>query len=179
MQDELTALQLELLKTEERINKVECENKTLVDRWVQKMNEEAQKMNMENEKIQPKLGVKEERPQEREDFEELLELSLPKKAIQACKFPTSNRRITGQHKGEISSLAVSPDGTTFATGSINDNSIILHDFLNGSVKMQLQGSLQGISCLDYSQCEDWIVGGSNDQIARVWGISSGRIKVKI
>lgn len=45
MQDELTALQLELLKTDERIEKLEGENKELVGRWMQKVSETADLLN--------------------------------------------------------------------------------------------------------------------------------------
>lgn len=45
MQDELTALQLELLKTDERIAKLEGENAELVHRWMQKVSETADMLN--------------------------------------------------------------------------------------------------------------------------------------
>jgi autophagy-related protein 16 len=45
MQDELTALQLELLKTDERIERLEGENKDLVSRWMQKVSETADMLN--------------------------------------------------------------------------------------------------------------------------------------
>ncbi|KJE90804.1 tipD [Capsaspora owczarzaki ATCC 30864] len=48
LQDELQALQLELLKVEERNKILEVENTSLVERWLRKMNEEALKMNEAN-----------------------------------------------------------------------------------------------------------------------------------
>lgn len=45
LQDELSALQLEIHTTEEKSKKLILENKQLVDRWISKMNEEAEKMN--------------------------------------------------------------------------------------------------------------------------------------
>lgn len=45
LQDEMQALQLELIKSEERTKELEAENKTLLERWLKKMNEEASKMN--------------------------------------------------------------------------------------------------------------------------------------
>jgi autophagy-related protein 16 len=45
LQDELAALQLEIVTTEERNKKLTDENAQLLQRWMDKMNEEAQKMN--------------------------------------------------------------------------------------------------------------------------------------
>lgn len=49
LQDELTALQLELGKMEERCRQLEEDNRVLVERWLRKMNEEADQMNQANQ----------------------------------------------------------------------------------------------------------------------------------
>jgi autophagy-related protein 16 len=41
----LAALQLEILTTEEKSKKLTAENAQLLERWMSKMNEEAEKMN--------------------------------------------------------------------------------------------------------------------------------------
>ena len=48
LQDELSALHLELVQTEEKIKDLERENGQLLQRWLKKMNEEAEKMNEAN-----------------------------------------------------------------------------------------------------------------------------------
>ena len=45
LQDEMHALQLELLKMENRVKDLETENKALIERWLRKIDEEALKMN--------------------------------------------------------------------------------------------------------------------------------------
>lgn len=45
LQDELSTLQLEFSTTEEKNKRLEKENGELVQRWLKKMNEEAEKMN--------------------------------------------------------------------------------------------------------------------------------------
>jgi hypothetical protein len=45
LQDEMQALQLELIKAEGRTKELEAENRTLLERWLKKMNEEVSKMN--------------------------------------------------------------------------------------------------------------------------------------
>ncbi|KAJ2397770.1 hypothetical protein GGI05_000474, partial [Coemansia sp. RSA 2603] len=45
LQDEMSALQLEIVQIEERCGKLQSENDDLVKRWLKKMNEEAQKVN--------------------------------------------------------------------------------------------------------------------------------------
>jgi autophagy-related protein 16 len=48
IQDELTTLQLEMSKLDERQRDLERENAQLLQRWLKKMNEEADKMNAGN-----------------------------------------------------------------------------------------------------------------------------------
>jgi autophagy-related protein 16 len=50
LQDELTTTQLELSSIEKTCAEVKRENTTLVERWIRKMNEEVEKMNVMNEK---------------------------------------------------------------------------------------------------------------------------------
>jgi autophagy-related protein 16 len=45
LQDELAALQLEMVTTEDKIKRLGQENDELLKRWMNKMNEEAEKMN--------------------------------------------------------------------------------------------------------------------------------------
>lgn len=48
LQEELKALQIELVKSEEKASRISAENSTLVARWVQKMQEEADLLNETN-----------------------------------------------------------------------------------------------------------------------------------
>lgn len=48
IQDELATLQLEMVKLDERQRDLERENAQLLQRWLKKMNEEADRMNAEN-----------------------------------------------------------------------------------------------------------------------------------
>jgi autophagy-related protein 16 len=45
LKEEMQALQLELLETEERAKELEEDNKMLLERWLKKVNEDASKMN--------------------------------------------------------------------------------------------------------------------------------------
>lgn len=49
MQDELIALNLQLNIAEQQRNKIKKENKDLVDRWMRRMGQEAEAMNLANE----------------------------------------------------------------------------------------------------------------------------------
>ncbi len=49
VQDELIALNLQLNIAEQQRDKVRKENKDLVDRWMQRMGQEAEAMNLANE----------------------------------------------------------------------------------------------------------------------------------
>ena len=156
LQDELTALQLELIQTEERINKVECENKTLVDRWMQKMNEEAEAM---NEKIE----------NETKDHLEAAQIRVAE-----CSIPVKFTPLATFHKGAVNCLAVTE--STFATGG-DDSLVCIYNLDSQEIKTKLQGSLKAITSLCYCPSNaDLILGSSEDCIARIWGVSSGRIK---
>jgi len=48
IQDELATLQLEMVKLDERQRDLERENAQLLQRWLKKMNEEAERMNAAN-----------------------------------------------------------------------------------------------------------------------------------
>lgn len=51
VQDELIALNLQVNVTEQKIAKVQAENKQLVDRWMKRMGQEAEAMNLANEPV--------------------------------------------------------------------------------------------------------------------------------
>jgi WD40 repeat protein len=53
LQDELQALQLELLQTDERVKGLESENQQLVQRWLSKVSETVEKLNAEVELTSP------------------------------------------------------------------------------------------------------------------------------
>ncbi|PJF17823.1 hypothetical protein PSACC_02368 [Paramicrosporidium saccamoebae] len=53
LQDELQALQLELLQTDERVKSLESENQQLVQRWLSKVSETVEKLNAEVESTSP------------------------------------------------------------------------------------------------------------------------------
>ena len=51
MQDELIALNLQLNVVEQQKMKIQAENKELIDRWMKRMGQEAEAMNLANEPI--------------------------------------------------------------------------------------------------------------------------------
>jgi hypothetical protein len=51
VQDEITVLTLQLNVAEQKTAKVQGENKSLVDRWMKKMSQEAEAMNRANEPV--------------------------------------------------------------------------------------------------------------------------------
>lgn len=48
LQDELSTSHLELTKTDEKMKQLKAENSSLLQRWLKKMNEEAEHMNLAN-----------------------------------------------------------------------------------------------------------------------------------
>ncbi|KAJ2295963.1 hypothetical protein H4S02_013296, partial [Coemansia sp. RSA 2611] len=52
LQDEMSALQLEIVQIEDRCRRLQTENDDLVKRWMQKMNDEAEKVNEVTEELE-------------------------------------------------------------------------------------------------------------------------------
>ena len=157
LQDELTALQLELLKVEERYNILECENKTLVDRWLEKMNQEAAALNLVNEE---EIGEK--------SPELLVQPSI-------CKLPKSVSIKTKAHKTELNMIKISRDSSLIASAS-SDKKIGLLDAESFSVTTKLSGSVKGLLCLDISSNLEMLAAGSLDYSLLVWNLFNRRVK---
>ncbi len=81
------------------------------------------------------------------------------------------RRIEG-HLDSLYSVAVSPDGTQFATGSY-DQSIILWDAKTGEKLRELVGLNGPIYALAYHPTLPVLVSASGDRTVKLWGTATG------
>jgi WD40 repeat protein/serine/threonine protein kinase len=72
----------------------------------------------------------------------------------------------------VRSLAFSPDGTKFVSGS-SDKTLKLWDIVTGEELQTLNGHTQGVSSIAFSPDGSRIVSGSGDGTLRIWDASSG------
>ncbi|OAD05957.1 hypothetical protein MUCCIDRAFT_34464, partial [Mucor lusitanicus CBS 277.49] len=181
LQDELAALQLEMVTTEDKINILRKENEQLLERWINKMNEEAEKMNeatqfYETALEQAKLDADRQKLKQakRRDASSSVDLAkaipfsnivLPKKA---------SKRISA-HDAEIHCIAASSTGTMFATGGA-DKKIKLFDAKTGNITHSLSGALQTITSVQFNSTDELVLGSCTDNATRIWSLATHRLK---
>jgi len=78
------------------------------------------------------------------------------------------------HTGEITSVAISPDGKSILSGSA-DNSIILWDLLSGKMKNHMVGHQAQITALAFSPDGSNAVSGSSIGNIHLWDLATGKI----
>ncbi len=76
------------------------------------------------------------------------------------------------HKGSVNSVAFSPDGKMFASGSA-DSSVRLWDVASGQVVRELHGHSEGVRSVAFSHDGLKLATGSYDDTIRVWSLKSG------
>ncbi|KAF9190262.1 hypothetical protein BGZ51_008793 [Haplosporangium sp. Z 767] len=184
IQDELTTLQLEMGKLDERQRDLERENAQLLQRWLKKMNEEADRMNaanvfLENEHHEaithaPSL----QSPPSTRSLRSMGPESPTQSnwrggsAIFSIIPQISSRKLT-VHDAEVNTVSLSNGGSMVATGS-NDKKIKIWDIKTGSLKSTLTGCLQSVMCVSFNATDELLLGASNDNATRLWHLGTGR-----
>ncbi|KAI1311954.1 hypothetical protein EDD11_003234 [Mortierella claussenii] len=184
IQDELTTLQLEMGKLDERQRDLERENGQLLQRWLKMKNEEAERMNaanvfLENEQQETtSLSQPMQSPPSTRSLRSMGPDSPTQSnwrgqsAIFSIIPQISSRKITS-HDSEVNTIAMSNGGSMFATGS-NDKKIKVWDVKTGSLKSTLTGCLQAVMCVSFNATDELLLGASNDNAARLWHLGTGR-----
>eukprot|EP00160_Parvularia_atlantis_P020546 Unigene8564_Nuclearia_a/m.26226 Unigene8564_Nuclearia_a/g.26226 ORF Unigene8564_Nuclearia_a/g.26226 Unigene8564_Nuclearia_a/m.26226 type:complete len:554 (-) Unigene8564_Nuclearia_a:62-1723(-) len=177
LHDELQALQLELINRNERLNKLEEENKQLLTRWLHKMNEEATKVNEANafiqEAMQPKPVPITDGPAVSEGTDPLLGSARLRPAV--VFIPAIAKRKITAHEGEINCIQAANASNLFATGS-SDNKVKVFD-TSGALKTVLRGATQSVMSVQFSRADDMILAAGNDNTTRLWHIESARSRL--
>ncbi|CAG8739756.1 30093_t:CDS:10 [Gigaspora margarita] len=195
LQDEVATLQLELGKIDERMKDLEKENGQLLQRWLKKMNEEAERMNEANLFYESALEVH-AKALEFQSGVVIVDKEFTPKPVTFTESGIGSTRTRSRssagpviiplavakkltpHDGEIHTIQSSADGSMFATGSA-DKTIKIFDATTGQTKQSLSGSIQSIMHVSFNSTNDMIAGASNDNAARLWHLKTGRIRLTL
>jgi WD40 repeat protein len=71
-------------------------------------------------------------------------------------------------------LALSPDGSKFATGHQGDRVVRIGEVETGKVTLMLQGHQGGVQAVAFSPKADRLVSGSLDKTLRLWDLKTGK-----
>lgn len=83
----------------------------------------------------------------------------------------------GSHSGAVLAVAISPDGTRIASGSV-DNTIHIHDAASGGFVMALTGTSDVVLSVAFSPDGSRLASGSVDEAIRLWDAATGRELLK-
>jgi WD40 repeat protein len=81
-------------------------------------------------------------------------------------------RILTEHQGEVTSVAVSPDGRRIVSGS-KDSTLVVWDLEAGAPIHRLVGHRDWVRCVAVSPDGRRIVSGSDDKTVAIWDVGTG------
>ncbi|KAH8556735.1 autophagy protein 16 [Umbelopsis sp. PMI_123] len=188
LQDELSTLQLEFSTTEEKNKRLEKENADLVQRWLKKMNEEAEKMNeatMFYESIVEQAKIAENNKSAKRwtfrsksgdnDLEKLKNIQDVPLRISMVSLPSEPFQTQSITEGEIHCINCSPAGNMYAIGG-SDKKVRVYNSRQYNLTHTLSGSLQTLTSVDFNETEEFILGSCMDNSTRIWDLASSRIR---
>ncbi|KAI9313093.1 WD40-repeat-containing domain protein [Dichotomocladium elegans] len=194
LQDELAAIQLEIVSIEQRNKKLEGENAQLLQRWLEKMNQEADKMNEATEfyetfleqarsagqTIRKSGGKWVIRPSISSEMKSSSSSSSPSPAtrrlhVSSVILPTKVFRRLSSHDSEVFCVRASSTGAMFATGGA-DKKVKIHNVKTGNVTMTLGGSLQTVTSVAFNSTDELVLGTSTDNSTRIWSLATSRTR---
>ncbi|KAG2179850.1 hypothetical protein INT43_003636 [Umbelopsis isabellina] len=189
LQDELSTLQLEFSTTEEKNKQLFKENSELVQRWLKKMNEEAEKMNeatmfyeslaeqaknSDSSKASNRWMFRSKSSEnDNEKMKRIQDIPL---RISMVTLPKQPAQVQNIPDGEIHCIKSSPTGNSFAVGG-SDRKVRIYSVRQGGTLTQtLSGSLQTLTSVRFNEGEDLLLGSSMDNSTRIWDLTTGRIR---
>ncbi|KAI8987983.1 WD40-repeat-containing domain protein [Mycotypha africana] len=168
---------------EDKIKRLTTENEQLVQRWINKMNEEAEKMNEATQFYESALEQarstidkqKLSKKQLKDDQSSGKTPNMPNYPLTRIVPPEKASKKVNAHDTEIHCIAVSSTGSIFATGGA-DKKVRLFDAKTGHSLHSLSGALQTITSIAFNITDDLVLGTCTDNATRLWSLSTHRLK---
>lgn len=196
LRDEHTALQLAFASLEDKLRKIQDENRQLVEKLMKYKTIDAEKLNQENETFVRKKNDKVRRELEdavrdgsRRSNSPLQENrgSMPDLAgfrgfsvdgLSMDLLPNGVQFRFDAHDGEVNAVRWNPVEQVVATGGA-DRKVKLWDCGRGSLELKgtLVGSNAAVNSVDFDTTGGMLIGTSNDYASRVWTTNDHRLRV--
>ncbi|XP_050304007.1 autophagy-related protein 16-1 isoform X2 [Anthonomus grandis grandis] len=200
LRDEHQALQLAFSALEDKLRKVQEENRQLVERLIKYKAKDADRMNEENDNflnegaskhfstsVLSTFGIFRKRyAKMQKDLEEACrdtkgvssdDLSEGYGPLSQSTLPSKVHLKFDAHEGEVNAIKWSPLDRIFATGGA-DRKVKLWDISKGiqECKGVLVGSNAGVMAVDFDASGSLVLGASNDYATRVWTVVDQRLR---
>ncbi|KAI8981030.1 WD40-repeat-containing domain protein [Pilobolus umbonatus] len=169
LQDELSALHLEMLTTEERNKKLKTENDQLIQRWINKMNEEAENMNEATQFYENALLQARSSKDKKQEVDSLTDDS------NYSILPSKIHKRMNVNDPETHCITSSSAGTMIAVGGA-DKKVKLYDAKTGSALYSLSGAMQTIMSVCFNSTDEMILAACTDNATRIWSLGTHRIR---
>lgn len=181
LKDEYQTNLLAFSALEEKLRKIQDENRQLVDRLIKYKAKDADKMNEENDNFLKKRYARMQKEIEEacRDTRGNSPDELPEEAGPTFQstLPTKVNIRYDAHEGEVSAVKWSPVDRILATGGA-DRKLKLWNISKGTFesKGSLVGSNAGVMALDFDASGSIVLGASNDYATRVWTVTDHRLR---
>ncbi|XP_043251614.1 autophagy-related protein 16-1 [Colletes gigas] len=182
LKDEHQALQLAFTSLEEKLRKMQDENRQLIERFIKYKTRDAEKVNIENDnflKMRHARMQKELEDAARDTRPVSPDRSSLKEGITGLPtaVPTKVSVTFNAHDGEVYAVKWSPVDRILATGGA-DRKVKLWNITKGISESKgiLVGSNAGVMSIDFDSTGMLILGASNDYASRVWTVNDLRLK---
>jgi len=161
----------------------------LVDRWLKKVSEEAEKMNEVNTLYDKLIEANKQLELQKKCDEDIrqqqaLAISMNDSILSRLDIknenfsiilPTKAVRLIEAHKGECHTISYNLNGSILASGG-DDNTVKLWESRACSLKSTLMGSFQSVMDVAFSPNDEFVLGASNDNSVRLWSVQYGRMR---
>ncbi|KAJ1678715.1 hypothetical protein EV182_003492, partial [Spiromyces aspiralis] len=179
LQDEMNALQLELVQYDKKMEALKEENEQLVQRWMEKMTSEADYMNDVTNELRRARRASLLSPSSGTRVEEGGFFGHPTKSNSYVTWPNHPSSVTAMidaSSSELHSLAISGDGYMLATGG-QEKVVSVYDSVTGKSIARFKDSLNSVNCVQFNTDSSMLLAASSDSSIYTWDLNKMRVKV--
>ncbi|KAI7879026.1 WD40 repeat-like protein [Lichtheimia hyalospora FSU 10163] len=180
--DELQALQLEIKTTDEKNTKLKSENAQLLQRWLDKMNQEAEKMNEATEFYETFLEQARNagKTVRKSGGKWIMQPSTSSSTAPSATVivPTKAFKKLKTDDAEVYCVRASTTGSMFAAGGAGKK-IRIFDGKTGNPIVSLSGSLGAVTSIAFSATDELVLGASTDRSTRIWDLKTNRSRLTL